>query len=225
MPGSGAVRQPWLRLLVRFLARYTWAGQEYESLGVSECAEACAGRPETTAVLRAMFMPEIGKGNRSPVLWNWRRNWPAGRAGRPGASGEFFAEAADLKEDMVVVAAGAFPYGDKAGMVHLQAFQIDRYLVTNHDSTHGSGAPRDSRRVFRRRRRPVIYANWHEARLYCRWRGGCRLSTEQEWEKAAAWDAANEKKRIYPWGDEFDSARWNTIEGETGEDQARWYLS
>ena len=36
-----------------------------------------------------------------------------------------------------------------------------------------------------------------------------RLPTEAEWEKAASWDPTVGEKRVYPWGDEWDSALVN----------------
>ncbi len=38
------------------------------------------------------------------------------------------------------------------------------------------------------------------------------LPTEAMWEKAASWDPQTKRKLIYPWGDEPDSSRCNTIE-------------
>lgn len=59
----------------------------------------------------------------------------------------------------------------------------------------------------------MIYVNWFEAKLYCRWRGpGFRLPTEEEWYKAAAWDPKQNRYRKYPWGDEFDAEKCNTRE-------------
>jgi iron(II)-dependent oxidoreductase len=37
----------------------------------------------------------------------------------------------------------------------------------------------------------------------------CRLPSEAEWEKAAAWDPAAGRARLYSWGDAFDEARCN----------------
>lgn len=38
------------------------------------------------------------------------------------------------------------------------------------------------------------------------------LPTEAMWEKAASWDPIDKRKRVFPWGDEVDKVRCNTIE-------------
>lgn len=53
---------------------------------------------------------------------------------------------------------------------------------------------------------PVVNVSWYEARAYCEWVGGS-LPTEAQWEYVAR----GMDGRIYPWGDQFDSSRVNSL--------------
>ena len=47
---------------------------------------------------------------------------------------------------------------------------------------------------------PVQHVNYFEAEAYAAWAGG-RLPSEQEWEKACAWDPVTGRRRRWPWGE------------------------
>jgi formylglycine-generating enzyme required for sulfatase activity len=105
--------------------------------------------------------------------------------------------------------------------VPVAAFRLGRFPVTNAEYrpfAEASGRPLPESLTSREPEdHPVwgvlfedaaSYAAWLGARLGCR----CRLPTEAEWEYAARGLQSSE----YPFGDEFDPTRCNTIESGIG---------
>ncbi len=108
--------------------------------------------------------------------------------------------------------------------VYLDAFFIDKNEVTNAQYgdcvAAGKCSPhRESKSPTRAtyygneqfNSYPVIYVLWQDAKAYCEW-AGKRLPTEAEWEKAASWDDTRKEKRIFPWGNEWDTKKAKSLE-------------
>ena len=106
--------------------------------------------------------------------------------------------------------AEAFNDEGPAHMVFLDSYLIDKYEVSNKDygdfiraTSHAAPAYWDDPRL-NKPEQPVVGVNWLDAKAFCEYRGK-RLPTEAEWEKAARGPKAN----LYPWGNDFDSAKAN----------------
>lgn len=128
--------------------------------------------------------------------------------------------------EMVAIPAGAFTMGSNdakedqrpSRKVDLPAYQIDKYPVTNalfdlfvkttgyRTASETKGESQSWRTYFSagKEQHPVVKVNWADAQAFCQW-AGKRLPTEAEWEKAAR----GVEGRIYPWGNDYDPAKFN----------------
>jgi formylglycine-generating enzyme required for sulfatase activity len=113
--------------------------------------------------------------------------------------------------------------------VALETFQIAKYPVTVAEYACFVRAtkrmePRGlfndlswTQQISQRLDHPVVNISWRDAVAYAKWLAQCtghpwRLPSEAEWEKAGR----GTDGRIYPWGDLFDAAQANTVDGERG---------
>ena len=115
--------------------------------------------------------------------------------------------------EMIEIPAGTFIYGEYGDDVHLHAFEIDRYPVTNRDyeafvEDTGHRSPRywhAGQFPDELADHPVVGVDYYDAVAYARWVGK-DLPFEDEWERAAR----GVDGRTYPWGDEQDPDACNS---------------
>jgi len=103
--------------------------------------------------------------------------------------------------------------------VYLDTFYIAKTPVTNAEyKLYKDDVKQPFDLPLGKENHPVVKVTWYDARDYATW-AGMRLLSEAEWEKAASWEVGTipdgrpeDRKRNYPWGDEFDETRCNTYD-------------
>jgi formylglycine-generating enzyme required for sulfatase activity len=131
----------------------------------------------------------------------------------------------DFAGIMVLIPAGDFIMGDDTNVknespahtVNLSDFYIDKFEVTNAQYKafcEATQRPTPTNTTLHKEyfnnepNFPVIGVSWQDAAAYADW-ANKRLPSEEEWEKAASWDPAAQKKRQWPWGDKAEAERAN----------------
>ncbi len=126
--------------------------------------------------------------------------------------------------ELIYVPAGTFQMGDKDQIsnqprqVSLDGYWIYKNVITVKmykkfcsDSSHSMPTAPSWGWIDDH---PIVNVPVIDAEAYCKW-AGIRLPTEEEWEKAAAWDYRNNRKLLFPWGDVFDGNKcWSSVDSK-----------
>jgi serine/threonine-protein kinase len=147
-------------------------------------------------------------------------------------------------KNMIYIPAGEFTMGSNTEMsnerpkrrVYLDRYHIDIYEVTNEEYKRfvdATGHPAPYVNAFwaepfnwhnrtyppGKGDHPVVLVNWYDATAYAKW-ANARLPSEAEWENAAR----GPEGAIWPWGNNWDSARCNTKESSLNSTQPVYFF-
>lgn len=98
--------------------------------------------------------------------------------------------------------------------INVKEFHMDKFEVTNKDYQEFVAATKHRAPSYWEKgshppnmsENPVSMISWFDARAYCKWKDK-RLPTEAEWERAAR----GKDGRKFPWGNDFDLKKLNTM--------------
>ena len=109
--------------------------------------------------------------------------------------------------ETVGIPAGEFLCGDDQKKIHLRAYQMAKYPLSNAQYQayrEATGSHPEWIMPGGVENHPAVNISWQDATDCAAWYG-MRLPTEQEWEKAAR----GVHGRVYPWGDDWAANRCN----------------
>lgn len=170
----------------------------------------------------------VGPGNKH-IIWDAATDIP-GKIG--DFKVRVYADDGNGTAPKVLVSGGSFPYdntGDPDEWVHVDSFLIDKHEVTIQfycqflNDTNDDGSRWDEHQEIIRtgsignylytveegkENHPVQYVSYVDAEAFCVWRSSLenmtyRLPTQQQWQKAAAWDPV--EQHFYFYGFHADS--------------------
>ena len=190
--------------------------------------------------------PGITPGTGKAIVWDAGHDIP-GRTGSLFKA-RVSADDGQGSTPMVFVEAGWFPYqnaSDPGDWVFVESLMIDKYEVTNqfyceflNNADPNGDHWIDGMEIYRygdpgnyyysvatgRENYPIRYTNRYDAEAFAVWRSSVegatfRLPTEEEWEKAAAWDPVVEHYYLYGFHQDTIDCPWcnynNCVGGPT----------